>query len=358
MKGWFFTAPQNMELLNIPEPELKSGYVVAEVLTAQASVTEASIVSDPSWHEMRFKNEKGPIAVPCHELCARIIEVNADSKFKVGDRVGTLAVGYCGECRFCRAGLGQNCENKFRLGGRYNGGFQEKVLLSEKMIVKLPDEITDSEAANLQPASDCVCFLESMKMCLGDTVAIYGGGCLGMFTMQIANATGAGKTIVVDVKDEILELAKKYGATEVINGAKEDAVKKIMELTDGFGADIAVEAAGGNPKRGLSGFKTLNQAVLSVHPEGTVFLAAVHGDTVEFPIGAIRMKGKRVCTPIHTELKYLKRAVDLMAKKQLQVAEMVTHHFDGIEHVPDVFEITGNKGKYGCLNPAQVVIKK
>lgn len=358
MKGWFLTAPQKMELLDIPEPELKPGFVLVEVLTAQASVTEVNMLNDPAWHEKQFRNNKGPIALPCHELCARVIATNPDSRFQVGDRVGALAVAYCGECAPCRAGVGQNCQNKWRLGVGYNGGFQERTLLNEKMLVKLPDNVTDSEAANLQPASDCVCFIESANMRLGDTVAVFGGGCLGMFTMQIARATGAGKTIVVDVKEDILRLAKQFGATYTINGAEEDAVKRILELTDGIGADLVVEAAGGNPKRGLSGTQTLNQAVLATRPEGTVFLAAVHGETVEFPIGAIRMKGKRVCTPIHTQVKYLQRAADLMSRKQLQVAPMVTHSFTGIEHVPDIIEVTGNKKKYGCLNPAQVVINR
>ena len=229
------------------------------------------------------------------------------------------------------------------------------------MISKLPDTVSDSEAANLQPASDCVCFVESADMRLGDSVAIYGSGCLGMFTMQIANSTGAGQTIIVDVKDEILELAKKFGATHTINGSQEDPVQKILDLTNGFGADIVVEAAGGNPQRGLSGLKTFNQAVLSVRPEGTLFPVAMYAmetDSIEIPWNAIRSRGKRICTPKHTELKYLERAINLMAKKQLQVAEMVTHSFDGIEHVLEMYEITANKKKFGVLNPAQVVIQK
>ena len=133
MKGWFFTSPdKKMELIDVPEPELQPGFVVAEVLTAQASVTEANLVSNSAWLKEEFKKHGGPFPVPNHELCARVIAANPDSRFKPGDRVGALAVAYCGECPPCLAGLGQICQNKWRLGGPNNGGFQERILLSEK----------------------------------------------------------------------------------------------------------------------------------------------------------------------------------------------------------------------------------
>lgn len=357
MKAWFLTGPNQMELRETEEPKIKPGYLIAEMLTVQASVTEANRITltdegDPD-NLIEYVKTHGKIRVPGHEVCARVIEVNPDSKFKVGDRVSTMAHFPCGECPSCKKGGA--CQSTLVYGITFDGLMTERAIMNEAALIKVPEKLTNSEAANIQPLAECIGAVDSVKMKLGDSVAVFGAGCLGMNTMQTANANGAGMTIVVDVKEENLLLATKLGASYVINGLKEDPVQKIRDLTGG-GADLVFEAAGGNPSKGLAGSITLQQAVKSARREGSIVVLANHGENTTFPIGDMRANSKKLIFPKGSKMIYMKRTADLIALGLVNVAPMVTHQLEGIEQVPKMFEITGNKNKFGCINPAQVHI--
>lgn len=361
MKAWFLEGPNKPVLREIPEPELKPGFVVAKVLTTQASVTEANMLSlegNPFGILDRIK-ATGGVTLPGHEVCAQIVRVNPDSEFAPGDRVSTLSGTTCGTCWHCQYGNPKNCESKNLLGITINGTFQEYISLPESGLIKVPENLTNAEAANLQPISDCVCAVDSLiSFRLGVNVAVFGAGCLGLNVMQICNASGAGKTIVVDVKEENLALAKELGATHVINSNECDPVEEIKKLTGGVGADIAFDCAGGNPKMGLAGTIVLQQAAKSIRVNGELHVLAMYGPSVEFPIGELRMNGKCLSMSCNATTMHLKRAADLLASGQVKVAPMITHSFNGIESVPEMFDVTANKGKYHALNPAQVVINE
>jgi len=359
MKAWFLTGPNQMELLDTPDPQLKPGFLVAQVLTAQASVTEANMISlEENMFGMadRIKRE-GKISLPGHEHVARVVAVNPGSKFKVGDRVSTLAKITCGECEGCLHDEPRKCTNPSWMGVTLDGMFSEYVLLQESGLVLVPEVLTNSEAANLQPLADCVAAVDSTSLKEGDNVVIFGAGCLGMSTTQIVRAKGAGKVIVVDIKSENLELAKKLGATHIINGREVDPVEAIKELTGG-GADLIFDCAGGNPKKGLAGTIVLQQACKSVRPEGELHILAMYGDSVEIPIGLMRNYGRTISFAKFTTLKHMAMGAQLIAEKKLDVASMVTHQLKGIEQVPKMFEITGNKTSVKSLNPAQVIISE
>jgi len=359
MRAWFLTGPNQMELMEVPDPQLKPGFLVAQVLTAQASVTETNMITlEENMFGMadRIKKE-GKISLPGHEHVARVVAVNPGSKFKVGDRVSTLAKITCGHCEGCLHDEPRKCANPSWMGVTNDGMFSDYVLLQESGLVVVPEVLTNSEAANLQPLADCVAAVETTRLKEGDSVAIYGAGCLGMSTTQIVRAKGAGKVIVVDIKDENLELAKKLGATHTINGRNQDPIEAIRELTGG-GADLIFDCAGGNPKKGLAGTVVLNQAIKSVRPEGELHILAMYGDSVLFPIGEARTYGKLISFAKFTTLHHMEIGAQLIAEKKLDVASMVTHVLYGLEKVPQMFEITGNKTSVKSLNPAQVVISE
>lgn len=361
MKAWFLTGPSKLSLQEVEEPQLQPGYLIAEVLTAQASVTEANMISleDNPFGMLDKINKYGKVSLPGHEMCARVVKVNYGSKFEVGERISTLAKIVCGKCPGCLRSDYRGCSNEHLMGVTLDGVFAERILIPESGLIKVPEKLTNSEAANLQPLADCVGAIDSLKTFrLGVSVAIFGAGCLGLNTLQVANATGAGKTIIVDIKEENLKLAKELGVDHVINGLTDDPVKAIKDLTGGIGADIVIEAAGGNPKRGLAGTVALQQAVKAVKPEGELHVLAIYGPSVEFPIGEMRTYGKLMSTPIFTNLMHMKRGANLIANGQLKIEPMISHKLDGIEQVPKMFEITGNKSSVKSINPAQVNIMK
>lgn len=119
------------------------------------------------------------------------------------------------------------------------------------------DRISDNEAARLQSLSDSVTAVETAEIRIGDSVAIFGQGSMGLECMQVARVSGAGRIITVDVRDEACAMSKQLGADYGINAMRDHPVAAIRDLTDGNGANVVFECAGGSPKQGLAGVRTL-----------------------------------------------------------------------------------------------------
>lgn len=356
MKAWYLVGPNEMKLFDDPEPSIKPDYLIAEVLTIQSSVTETIMIGmddDADEYITRMKNE-GKFRLPGHEVCARVIAVNPNSKFHVGDRISSLAKIPCGKCEDCKTGAPYACKNIKWMGKTTDGIVAERILLPEAGLVQVPEKLTNCEGANLQPLSECVNAFDSTRFTPGDNVAIYGAGVMGLNIMQIAKARGAANIIVVDVKEKNLQTAKKLGARHTINSHYSDPVMAIKKLTNGKGADLVFECAGGNPNKGLAGVKALWQAAESVRPEGELHLLAIYGKSVEFPIGEMRKHGKVLSSPRFPTIQHMQQAVNLLVSKKVEIESLVKYRFEGIEKVPEMIRITANKGESDALFPAQV----
>jgi L-iditol 2-dehydrogenase len=181
---------------------------------------------------------------------------------------------------------------------------------------------------------------------------------MGLSSMQAAKVSGAGRLIVTDVRDESLEMARSLGVDETINAKETDPVKKVLDLTEGGGADIVIEAAGGSPEVGLAGFDTLYQAVEMVSTGGKILEIAHFEKPVEnLPTGTFRMKCIKWMFPDFTSNKMMRHTMSLVASGRIRQKPLITQVVEGIENLPEVFEITINKTKYHTLNPAQLKIE-
>jgi threonine dehydrogenase-like Zn-dependent dehydrogenase len=127
-----------------------------------------------------------------------------------------------------------------------------------------------------------------------------------------------------------------------------------MEATHGVGADLVVECAGGSPKQGLSGTSALAQAMQMVRDKGRISQIALLGNNAQVDISPLNQSGVMYRGLSSGSRKLANYAVNLVASKRVQLAPLITHILEGIEKVPEAFEITGNKAKYKAINPAQV----
>ena len=257
----------------------------------------------------------------------------------------------------CKSGRPMLCKDYDVMGATMPGCFSEWVLLPERGLVKVDDRVTDSEGACLQPLSDCVSGVETAGINIGDTVAFIGQGCLGINSLQVARSRGAGMLIAVDIRDDILKKSKQLGADFTIDAKKDDPAGAIKELTQGKGADIVFEAAGGNPQKGLSGTQTFQKAIECVRNEGSIVTLSIYGQPVEIALDLIRNRGIRILPPKMTTAAHLEYAMHIIASGQVRLKPIVTQILSAFEAVPKAFEITGNKGKYNSIMPAQVLMK-
>lgn len=350
-----------MRLDEIPVPELRPGHVLAQMLVVQPSVTEAQLAFGiPTLAFEKISHRlatEAPVQLFGHEYCARIVDVGPGvTRFQPGDRIAARAKLPCQDCPLCNAGRMHLCRKGPIIGFQLPGCFSEYALLPEIALTLVDDRISDSEAACLQSLSDSVASVETANIRVGDTVALFGQGSMGLECMQIARVSGAGRIIAVDVRPEACAMARQLGADNVINAAEQDPVAAIRDLTGGNGADVTFECAGGSPKQGLAGVKTLLQAIDATRSGGTIVGVSWFGGPIEFPVDVLRERSLRYVFPDISTLEHLEHTVRLVAAGRVNLKPAITHVLQGIDKVPEAFEITANKGRYQAINPAQVVI--
>jgi threonine dehydrogenase-like Zn-dependent dehydrogenase len=363
MKAWQFHAFGDMRLEDVPVPGLKPGHVLVEPLCVQPSVTEAQLafgIPTLAYHRVKERLEReAPLQLFGHEFCARIIEVGPGvTRFRVGERVAARAKLPCGECSLCLSERGNLCRRGPVIGFDLPGCFSEIASLPEIALVRVDDRISDSEAACLQSLSDSVAAVETAQLQIGDTVAIFGQGSMGLECLQIARISGAGRLITVDVREESCRVSRSLGADQALNARDCDVVSAIRELTDGNGADVVFECAGGSPKQGLAGTQTLRQAIDAVRSGGKVVGVSWFGGPLELDVDLLRERSLRYIFPDISTQAHLEHTVRLAATGRVQLRPTITHVLEGIDSVPKAFEITANKGKFQAINPAQVIIRR
>jgi threonine dehydrogenase-like Zn-dependent dehydrogenase len=362
MKAWRFYGFGDMRLDDIPEPECGPGHVIVEPICVQPSVTEAQLAQGiPTLAYDRIKERletSAPIQLFGHEFCARILETGPGvTRFQCGDRVAARAKLPCGECSLCKSERSDLCRRGPVVGFDLPGCFAERARIPAIALVKVDDRISDSEAACLQSLSDSVAAVETAELRMADTVVIFGQGSMGLECLQIARLSGAGLVITVDVRDEACQVSRELGADHALNARKDDVLAVIRDLTDGVGADVVFECAGGSPKQGLAGNQSLLQAVEAVRSGGKIIGVSWFGMPLQLNVDLFRERSLRYIFPDVSTQGHLEHTVRLVASGRVRLGGTITHILQGIDSVPKAFEITANKGKFKAINPAQVMMK-
>ena len=164
---------------------------------------------------------------------------------KVGDRVALEPGKTCGHCEFCKTGRYNLCPDVvFFATPPVDGVFQEYVAHEAGLCFKLPDNVSTMEGALIEPLAVGFHAARQGGAQAGQVAVVTGAGCIGLVSMMALKAMGVSKVYSVDVMDKRLDKALELGADGVINGSREDAVKKVMELTGGMGCDLVIETAG------------------------------------------------------------------------------------------------------------------
>jgi threonine dehydrogenase-like Zn-dependent dehydrogenase len=361
VKAWRFYSFGDMRLDEVPEPVCGPGHVIAEPLCVQPSVTEAQLafgVPTLAYEAIKRRLEtEAPMQLFGHEFCARVVEVGKRvTRVRQGDRVAARAKLPCGSCSFCLEGKNHLCRKGPIIGFQLPGCFAERARLPEIALVRVDDRISDSEAACLQSLSDSVAAVETAGIAIGDSVAIYGQGSMGLECLQIARSSGAGLIVTVDVREESCRVSRELGADVAVDARAEAPIAAIQRLTGGNGADVVFECAGGSPTQGLAGTRSLLQAIESVRSGGKLVGVSWFGAPLQLDVDLLRERSLRFLFPDISTLAHLEHTVRLVASGRVRLKPTITHVLSGLEAVPRAFEITANKAKYQAINPAQVVL--
>lgn len=256
MKAMRVVAPGKLVCDEDPVPELRDG---TDVLI---KVKAAGICGS----DIAIYRGTNPVAtyprVIGHEFAGEVTQVGKDcTRIRVGDHVTVNPVMNCGHCRVCRKGRGNVCANLKVIGVHEDGGYREYVSVPEQNCFTVGKDMPWEKAALVEPYSVAAQVADRGGVSAGDTVLILGAGQIALTVLQVCKLLGA-RVIITDLVEERLQRAKDFGADETVNTAKADVREKVLALTEGIGADIAVDAACVGA--------TLKQAVECVRSAGVV----------------------------------------------------------------------------------------
>jgi L-iditol 2-dehydrogenase len=239
MRAVVYLGPEKIELRSVPIPEPAQGEVLVKVRAATTCGTDVKTYR-------RGHPKFPPPFIFGHEFGGDIIKVgNRVEKFKEGMRVTANVFAECGECFYCERGQGNLCSNLV-----YNfGAFAEYMTIPASIVrgatFEIPDPIPYAYAALLEPLVTVVHGWHKMAIQPGETVAILGaGGPISLMFIQLLLRAGAAQVIAVGHSPARLEVARRLGASHLINAYEQDTIKAVQDLTGGVGANVVIECAG------------------------------------------------------------------------------------------------------------------
>jgi len=291
--------------------------------------------SDLHIYHDKIKIPIRPPVVIGHEFSGVVVDKGdkVDDDIKIGDRVtGEPSIEICGKCRYCRNEYYNLCSDRKVLGYWFNGCFARYCNVT--FVHRLPDNVSFEAGAMTELLACCVHgVIEQTGVSAGDFVAITGPGPVGLFAAQVALAEGGVVMVCGTSADQHrLKLAEELGVHHVLNIDEDDSVKRVKELTEGYGADVVLEC---------SGFPAAARMALDmVRKQGKYTQMGLFGGPIEIDFEKIAFKEIQVTGFVSQRRPAWKRALSLMGRGVIQGEKLISHRFplDEWREAFDLFE--------------------
>jgi alcohol dehydrogenase len=269
--------------------------------------------------------ETKPGTVLGHEAVGTVTEIGAAvTTVSEGDRVLMSCISACGRCRYCKEGsYGQCLGGGGWIFGHLIDGLQAeyaRVPFADNSVYRVPDHLSDEQVlflADILPTAYEVGVLNG-KVQPGDVVAIVGAGPVGLAAVLTARLYTPARIISIDLADSRLARAIEFGADTTINNGTEDARAKVMEITDGLGVDVAIEAVGVPD--------TFELATALIRPGGHVANVGVHGRPAKLHLEALWTRDVTITTGL-VDTSTIPQLMALVTDGRLDPSAFATHHF-------------------------------
>jgi len=309
MKALVLEAYNKLVYKDFPDPVVADDEVLVKV--------EAVGICGSDVHGMDGSTgRRVPPLVMGHEASGIITALGKDvASWSVGDRVTFDSTIYKLDDWYTRKGYYNLSENRMVLGvspGDWcrHGAFAEYVNVPQHILYGVPDGVSFTQAAMVEPVAVAAHAVELTPISWNDTAVVVGTGMIGLFVIQVLRARGCGKIIAIDLEDEKLEFAMKLGADYVLNPNRDSVKDEVLKLTENRGADVAFEVVGITA--------TVNTAIQCVRKGATVTLVGNLSPTAEIPLQAVvtqqlRLQGScAICGEYPAVL-------DMIARKEVDV---------------------------------------
>ena len=314
MKALLLSEYKHLAVADVPEPIARPDEVLVRVAACGICGSDVHGYDGSSGRRI-------PPLVMGHEAAGVVAAVGADvARFSVGDRITFDSTVYCGACDYCVAGEINLCNNRQVVGVsctefRRAGAFAEYVAVPERIVYKLPDELSFAEAAMLEAVSVALHAVAVSHVAGGESTLVIGAGMIGLLIVQAALAAGCGRIFVADVDATRLALAKEMGAETTILASGSAMIEQVLELTHGRGVDLVLEAVGRN--------ETVAGAIDAVRKGGTVTLVGNITPQVNLPLQKVVSRQIRLQGSCASSGEY-PQAMELMSKGKIRVDRLIT----------------------------------
>ncbi len=330
MRAAFSPGPRRIELREVPAPVPAAGEVVVRVRNCGVCG------SDLHWYLGAFP---APPVCPGHEIAGEVIAADAGVvNCGIGDRVAVEPLVVCRECAYCRTGDYQLCPHFAVLGTMRDGGFAEQVVVPAYALYRLPAELDFEVGALTEPTAVCVHAVRLARVSLGDRVLILGAGAIGLLSVLAARAAGATDIAITARHAHQGAMARRLGATRVF-AATPPGQGELMDFASANPVDVVVETVGGSAD-------TLNEAIASVRPGGTVAVLGVFTTPPACAALALVLKEVRLVGSLTYGRKGSRAdfdvAMGILAAHREVVRDLITHRF-ALGAIANAFETAADK---------------
>ncbi len=234
---------EKLEVKEVPEPILEEGEILIQVKSCAICGTDVKVFHHGHKH-IRFPRITG------HEVSGVIVALGKNVEgYRKGERVAVSPAIPCGRCYYCRRGIEAMCDKLTAIGYHYDGGFAQfmkvpRLAVRNGCVNPIPENLSFEEASLAEPLACVINGQELSKVGLGDIVVILGAGPIGCFHSELARIKGAKKVILAEISPERLKRAKFTKSNIYVNLDKENLRQRVLEETEGRGADKVIVAVG------------------------------------------------------------------------------------------------------------------
>lgn len=334
MKAVVFTGKDRLAVESVPKPRPGPGEAVIRVTTTTICGTDVHIVRG------EYPVREGLILG--HEPVGVVDELGAglEHLYAIGERVIVGAITPCGQCFYCQNGSSSQCGGAlggWKFGNTINGAWAEYLLVPDAKanLAPIPRGLADEDVVLCPDIfSTGLSGAERGGIKVGDSVAVFAQGPIGLCATLGAKLKGASLIIAVDPMRDRLEVARRFGATVTLSPNERDPIDEIKQLTDGRGVDVAIEALGQQ--------QTFELALRSMRPGGTLSSLGVYSGKVVAPYQAFYagLGDQTIVTTLCPGGKErMRRLMAMVATHRVDLTPLITHHFalDDIDTAFDLF---------------------
>lgn len=321
MKAVVLNGPNDFCTKDIAKPVIASDEILLKMERAAICGTDIRILEGKKTKDVRYPSVIG------HEMCGIISEVGSEvTNYAVGEKVSVANVIPCGNCFSCLSGRENACMNRTAIGYQYDGGFAEYIRIPASCIrsgnlVKLPDSVSFTAGALIEPLSCCIRGLKNAGTGFNDTVLVVGAGPIGLMHVQLSNIAGARKVIVSEPNGFRRGKALEVGASVVVDPTTENLAEIVRRETNGIGVDVIIVAIGVP--------SLVNDTLKLCRKGGTVCLFAGFAGTGEctIEVNTIHYNELNVCgSTAYKRSDYL-AAAEMVKSGKIDLDKIATHVF-------------------------------